>query len=61
MILKTFIFRFYRKYQNVNLNQSTGCPRKNVLLEEGRTSAKGTFFQGHLVYDIEVSSIKISN
>ena len=26
-----------------------GCPRKNVPLEEGRTSAKGTFFLGHLV------------
>ena len=30
-----------QKYFEIN---STGCPRKNVPLEEGRTYAKGTFF-----------------
>ena len=42
-----------RKRQNVKqLPSFTGSPRKNVPLEEGRTSAKGTFFLGHLVYGI---------
>ena len=30
-----------QKYFEIN---STGCPRKNVPLEEGRTCAKETFF-----------------
>ena len=39
-----------RKRQNVKqLPSFTGCPRKNVPLEESRTSAKATFFLGHLV------------
>ena len=28
----------------------TGCPRKNVPLEEGRNSANVTFLLGHLVH-----------
>ena len=31
---------------SLNLFESTGCPRKNVPLEEGQTSHKGTFFLG---------------
>jgi len=29
--------------------EATGCPRKNIPLREGQTSAKGTFLLGHLV------------
>ena len=41
LIFTTFIF-------HLNLSP-TGCPRKNVRLQEGDLAYKRTFFLGHLV------------